>query len=121
MLLFVAPFLRWALKSNTPCKILAVPSSFASRGADGNFSLYEDAGDGYAYVKNEHSVIPIRWEDRSGTLTIGTREGSLPGMVEHRRSRAVLVSSGQGNGPEITASANAEIQYNGKEVQTTIR
>jgi alpha-D-xyloside xylohydrolase len=91
------------------------------RGADGNFSLYEDAGDGYAYEKNEHSVISIRWEDRSGTLTIGAREGSFPGMVEHRRFRAVLVTSGQGTGAEMTASANAEIDYDGKEVQTTIR
>jgi alpha-D-xyloside xylohydrolase len=91
------------------------------RGADGNFSLYEDVGDGYSYEKNEHSVIPIRWEDRSGTLTIGAREGSFPGMVEHRRFRAVLVSGGQGTGAEMTGSANAEIDYDGKEVQTTIR
>jgi alpha-D-xyloside xylohydrolase len=91
------------------------------RGADGNCSLYEDAGHGYAYEKNEHSVIPIHWEDRSGILTIGAREGAFPGMVEQRRFRAVLVNSGQGTGAEMTGSANAEIDYNGKEVQTTIR
>ena len=46
------------------------------RGADGKFDLYEDAGDGYEYEKGQHSVTPIRWDDRTSTLRIGTREGS---------------------------------------------
>jgi alpha-D-xyloside xylohydrolase len=54
-------------------------------------------------------------------LTIGVREGSFPGMVEHRRFRIVLVSSGHGVGARITTSANAEINYDGKELQTTVR
>ena len=32
-------------------------------GANGYFSLYKDSGDGYAYEKGEHAVIPIRWDD----------------------------------------------------------
>ena len=91
------------------------------RGADGKFDLYEDGGDGYAYEKGEHSVIPIRWDDRTGTLIVGSREGSFPGMVEHRRFRVVLVGSGHGVGGEVTGSVNAEIDYDGKEVQTTVR
>ena len=35
------------------------------RGADGQFDLYEDAGDGYDYEKGQHSVIPHALE-RSG-------------------------------------------------------
>ncbi len=91
------------------------------RGADGKFDLYEDAGDGYEYEKGQHSVIPLRWDDRTSTLTIGAREGSFPGMVEHRRLRVVLVSSGHGVGAEVTGAANAEIAYDGKQVQTTVR
>jgi alpha-D-xyloside xylohydrolase len=90
-------------------------------GADGKFDLYEDGGDGYAYEKGEHSLIPIRWEDTTGTLTIGSRDGSFPGMVEHRRFRVVLVSSGHGVGGEVTGPANSEIDYDGKEIQTTVR
>jgi len=56
-----------------------------------------------------------------GTLTIGSREGSFPDMVEHRKFRVVLVSSGHGVGGDVTGSANAEIDYDGKEVQTTVR
>jgi alpha-D-xyloside xylohydrolase len=91
------------------------------RGADGKFDLYEDGGDSYDYERGEHSVIPIRWEDRTGTVTIGARDGSFPGMVKDRRFRVVLVSSGHGVGAEVTGSANAEIDYNGKEVQTIIQ
>jgi alpha-D-xyloside xylohydrolase len=91
------------------------------RGADGKFDLYEDSGDSYDYEKGEHSVIHIRWDDLTGTVTMGAREGSFSGMVEHRKFRVVLVSSGHGGGAEITASANAEIDYDGKEVQTAVR
>jgi len=91
------------------------------RGADGKFDLYEDAGDGYEYETGQHSVVPIRWDDRSSVLTIGAREGSFPGMVEHRKFRVVLVDSGHGAGVDVTSAGNAEISYEGKEVQATIK
>ena len=91
------------------------------RGADGKFDFYEDGADGYEYEKGEHSVISIRWDDHTGTLTIGAREGSFPGIVEHRRFRVVLVADGHGAGAEVTGSANAEVSYEGKEVKATIK
>src|ERR1035441_10365277 len=91
------------------------------RGADGKFDLYEDGGDGYEYEKGEHAVIPIRWDDHTGALTIGAREGSFPGIVEGRRFRVVLVADGHGVGAEVTGSANAEVRYEGKEVKATIK
>jgi alpha-D-xyloside xylohydrolase len=91
------------------------------RGADGKFDLYEDAGDSYDYEKGQHSVIPIRWEDRTSTLTVDAREGSFAGMVEHRKFSIVLVGIGRGVGAELTSQANAEVDYDGKEVQTTVQ
>jgi alpha-D-xyloside xylohydrolase len=91
------------------------------RGADGKFDLYEDTGDGYEYEKGQHSVIPIRWDDRSSVLTIGSRQGSFSGMIEHREFRVVLVSSGHGIGSDVTSSVNADISYKGEAVETTIR
>jgi alpha-D-xyloside xylohydrolase len=91
------------------------------RGADAKFDLYEDAGDGYEYEKGQHSVIPIRWDDRSSVLTIGSLQGSFPGMIEHREFRVVLVSSGHGIGSDVTSAVNAEISYKGEAVETTIR
>jgi alpha-D-xyloside xylohydrolase len=91
------------------------------RGADGRFDLYQDAGDGYEYEKGQHSVIPIQWNDHNSSLTIGSRQGSFPGMVEHREFRVVLVASGHGTGVDVTSTANAEISYEGSEVHATIK
>ena len=33
------------------------------RGADGQFDLYKDAGDGCDYEKGQHAVIPFRWNE----------------------------------------------------------
>jgi alpha-D-xyloside xylohydrolase len=91
------------------------------RGANGKFDLYEDGGDGYEYEKGQHSVIPIRWDDRSSSLTIGPREGSFPGMIESRKFRVVLVAEGHAVGVDGSGVPNAEISYQGKEVQVTIK
>lgn len=91
------------------------------RGADGQFDLYEDAGDGYDYQRGQHSVIPFRWDDRRSALTIGAREGSFPGMVEHRTFRVVLIDNNHGVGAEVAGAANAEIAYDGKEIRVVIR
>ena len=91
------------------------------RGADGDFNLYEDAGDSYDYQKGEHAVIPIHWDDSSSTLTLGARQGSYPGMHQHRSFRLVLVGDGHGAGPEVTNSPDVEIDYNGAELKKKVR
>lgn len=53
-------------------------------GADGEFTLYEDAGDGYGYQKGEYTEIPMRWSDKGRTLTIGARKGAYEGMLANR-------------------------------------
>lgn len=54
-------------------------------GADGNYMLYEDAGDGYGYEAGQFSWIPIAWDDAKGSLSIGVRQGSYPGMPATRK------------------------------------
>ena len=53
-------------------------------GADGHFTLYEDAGDGYGYEKGEFTTIDLTWDDAAGSLTISPRKGSFPGMLRER-------------------------------------
>ncbi|HEY0413043.1 MAG TPA: TIM-barrel domain-containing protein [Allosphingosinicella sp.] len=53
-------------------------------GADGNFSLYVDDGTSEQYRNGAFSHIPIRWDERSGTLILGAREGRWPGMPQTR-------------------------------------
>ena len=59
-------------------------------GANGSFTLYEDAGDGYNYEKGEFTEIPMTWNDKSRTLTLGARKGSYPGMIESRSFTVTL-------------------------------
>jgi alpha-D-xyloside xylohydrolase len=90
------------------------------RGADGAFSLYDDAGDSYDYEKGKHSVIPIRWNESASLLTFGARQGSFPGMVEKRSFRIVLVAGGHGVGGDVTGKADKEITYEGAEIKVSL-
>ena len=81
-------------------------------GADGSFTLYEDAGDGYGYEKGEFSTIPITWNEKERKLTIGERRGEFPGMPKNHTFRIVLVAPGQGIGMGETKEAKI-ISYSG--------
>lgn len=54
-------------------------------GANGTYSLYEDDGVTTGNETGESSRIPFEWNERTGTLTIGKRQGSYPGMLAERR------------------------------------
>jgi alpha-D-xyloside xylohydrolase len=59
-------------------------------------------------------VIPIHWDDKSSTLTIGTREGSFPGMLESRTFHVVIVGDGRGTGIANSEEPDATVAYDGK-------
>lgn len=83
------------------------------RGADADFTLYEDEGDSYDYEKGAHATIALHWDEASSTLKIGAREGSYPGMPKTRTFRVVVVGEGKGVGPQMEAGVDKEIQYDG--------
>lgn len=87
------------------------------RGADGSFTLYEDEGDTYDYEKGMYAIIPIEWNESSHTLTIGTREGTFPGMDKSREFRIVWVGPNHGAGPGIVKNPDREMQYFGKTLE----
>ena len=64
------------------------------RGADGDFTLYEDENDNYDYEKGAYATIAIHWDDAAEKLTIGERKGQFPGMLGSRTFRVVLVDAG---------------------------
>lgn len=90
-------------------------------GADGDFQLYEDAGDTYDYEKGQHSIIPLHWDDKTERLTLGARMGSFPGMIETRKFQVVVVTNGHGAGPLETAGFDQEITYTGQLVSASFR
>lgn len=60
-------------------------------GKDGSFKLYEDEGTNYNYEKGQYSEIPLTYNDKDRTLTIGARNGSFSGMKENRKFNIVLI------------------------------
>ena len=72
-------------------------------GADGSFTLYEDEGDNYNYEKGVYATIPFTWNDKTSSLTIGSRQGSYPGMLASRQFTFIL--------PDGTSK---NVSYNGE-------
>jgi alpha-D-xyloside xylohydrolase len=90
-------------------------------GASASFTLYEDEGDNYDYEHGAYSEIPIRWDDKSGALTIGNRRGRFPGMLEGRTFRVVIVRDGRGTGIASSSEPDATIEYEGKATSARLR
>ena len=84
------------------------------RGADGDFTLYEDEDDNYNYEKGAYATIPLHWDEKAQTLTIGERRGEFPGMLRERTFRVVWVAPGHGSGIAPTPKADVEVRYSGK-------
>ena len=90
------------------------------RGADGHFTLYQDAGDTYDYEKGQYESIPLIWHDASHTLEIGARTGSFPGMVKEHTFNIVVVSQNHGAGVELADHYDSVVHYNGNAVRMTL-
>ena len=85
-------------------------------GNDGEFYLYEDAGDSYDYEKGEYSTIRITWVQNERKLIIGKRSGSFHGMLSERKFVPVIVERGKGVGDTILAYSGRELLYTGQEL-----
>jgi len=89
------------------------------RGADGDFSLYEDENDNYNYEKGAYATIPLHWDDAAHTLTIGDRKGQFPGMLESRSFHVVFVGPNHGVGVNPSDEIDKTVQYSGKQITAT--
>ena len=89
------------------------------RGEDSAFTLYEDEGVNYNYEKGARATIPLAWNEKRQTLTIGDRKGAFPGMLAERTFRVVWVKPGHGVGGALTATVDAEVRYSGKAVKVS--
>jgi alpha-D-xyloside xylohydrolase len=90
-------------------------------GANGAFTLYEDQGTTYDYEKGAFSQIPIKWDQASGTLTIGKRLGSFPEMLKERTIQVVLVSPGTPVGFRFEETAGKTVKYAGEAVGVKLK
>lgn len=103
----MGPNIEYATESADPIEIRIYP------GQDGAFTLYEDAGDGYAYEDGHYATIALTWNDAQKQLTIGARNGSYDGMPASRTFNVVWVKGNHGSGPEVTAAPDKTVAYSG--------
>lgn len=73
-------------------------------GANGSFTLYEDENDNYNYEKGIFSTITFDFNNKTGQLTIGKREGSFPGMLQSRKFTIVNAADGSSKTVDYTGS-----------------
>jgi len=89
------------------------------RGADADFTLYEDENDNYSYEKGVHATIPLHWDDGKSVLTIGERKGEFPGMLQKRTFHIVFVSADHGVGVDASSKPDRTVQYAGTKLEVT--
>jgi len=89
------------------------------RGADGDFTLYEDENDNYNYEKGAFATIGFHWDDAKQSLAIGERKGTFPGMLKDRTFRVVFVRENHGAGEAVTETADKSVAYSGKAISVT--
>ncbi len=85
-------------------------------GADAEFALYEDEGDGYEYEKGAFSLIRLVWKEAERLLLIEKRQGSFSGMQHARQFHIVLVRAGHAAGLE-EAAPDRVVDYGGASME----
>lgn len=92
---------------------------FIYAGKNGQFNLYEDENVNYNYEKGSYSLIRFIYDDDSGTLTIGEREGDFEGMLLNRRFNVVLVTPE--NSLSFTKSPEGKlVEYSGAAINVRL-
>jgi alpha-D-xyloside xylohydrolase len=102
------PDVEWA--EQKPCDR---PERRVYPGADGQFTLYEDAGENHAYEKGQRSEITFKWDDARQELTIGDRQGPFPEMLDKRTFMVTVVRPGKGTGVPLEAKSDQTVTYEG--------
>jgi alpha-D-xyloside xylohydrolase len=91
-------------------------------GADGSFSLYEDDGVSRQYLHGQYSRIPLSWNERTKTLTIGAREGNgYPGMAGQRIINIRWMKPGSPRALDLDREADTTVAYSGTPLAVRMR
>jgi alpha-D-xyloside xylohydrolase len=91
-------------------------------GADGRFSLYEDDGLSRQYLHGQYSRIPLSWNERTKTLTLGAREGNgYPGMAVSRVINIRWMKPATPRTLAFDSKPNVTVTYDGRLQQVRMR
>lgn len=83
-------------------------------GADASFNLYEDEGTNYNYEKGAFSIIPIKYNEGTATVTIGDRKGSYNNMLSKRTFRINMITPNKATRLDFDTKCDKEVVYEGK-------
>ncbi|MGN6376230.1 MAG: TIM-barrel domain-containing protein [Sphingomonas sp.] len=87
-------------------------------GASGKYVLYEDDGTSEAYRNGAYSRMPISYDEATGALTIGARDGKgYAGMPTSRTVRIRWITPGRAL--DLDGPADASLVWRGKAVRLT--
>src|SRR5258708_13987550 len=89
------------------------------RGADGDFTLYEDENDGYNYENGAYATIQLHWDAMKQTLTISERKEEVPRMLAERSFQVVFVGENHGEGVMPEGKPDRVVHYTGKQIMVT--
>ena len=111
----MGPIQQWAdERPEAPWEIRIYP------GKNATYTIYEDAGNSYAYESGACSRIRLSWDDTNRRLTLHERDGQFPEMVSQRDFHVTVVSPGKGCGVAFEAKPAAICRYAGDEVSLSI-
>ena len=83
-------------------------------GQNGNFELYDDAGDGQGYSEGEHATRRFTWDQAGGKLVIAPWQGSFAGMRREQTFIVRCAAAPGGRGVRVVAgSAQIEVPMPG--------
>lgn len=85
-------------------------------GADGAFTLFEDDGVSRDYLQGKFAQIPVSWDEKAQTLTLGARMGSFPGMTAKRAVSVRFHVPGKATPVDFSDNAATAFVYDGSAV-----
>lgn len=100
---------------HTSEKIMDTVEIRVYRGANGQFSLYNDEGDNYNYENGQYTEIPFTWDEKKQTLSIDAIKGNFALAPSKLVFHLVWVDPSTGHGTD-RAKKFVTIRYAGKKI-----
>ena len=88
-------------KQDSPLELRIYP------GADGQLTLYDDDGLTYRYEQGQRSKVGIAWNEKTGTLTLGARQGTYQNMPSQQQLHVRLLRGQQWSEKDVTYTGRA--------------
>ena len=80
----LGPDVEYADESPTTVEIFVYP------GADTSFTLYQDAGDGYAYEQGDYSIQVFTWDEKNQRMKQGKPIGHFKGTILPKKNINII-------------------------------